>query len=170
MLTSGDVTVTQNPLPNPLVSFDGSYMRTQTYFVTYQWYYNGSVIPGATSSSMHAIANGNYKVAVTDTNGCQSMSDIYILSNYTGGTGVGVKNVNLDQQIRIYPNPAANTVHIESPVTVRTAISSIDGKVLISKTSDNIDISGLADGVYIMRIYDENGTAVKTEKLVKVSN
>lgn len=39
-------------------------------YVTYQWYNNGTIIPGATDSTYLAVNSGNYSVTVTDANGC----------------------------------------------------------------------------------------------------
>jgi trimeric autotransporter adhesin len=171
-LTSANVSVTQNPLPDPMVHFDGTtWFTTQNYFVTYQWYKNNVAIMGATSYTTRATSNGNYKVAVTDTNGCQSVSDVYPLTGWTPPANVGVSPVGLDQAIKIYPNPAANSVYIDAPMNVRATICGIDGKVFIDKRSaSNIDISALADGIYIIRVYDDTGMMVKTEKLVKAAN
>jgi hypothetical protein len=111
-------------------------------------------------------------VGVTDTNGCQSVSDIYVLTGWSGNTthGVGVQNVNTET-IKIYPNPAQTMVHIDAPGVVRAVISAMDGRILIDQpNAKDVDITKLADGVYMITVYDENGITVKTEKLVKAAN
>jgi hypothetical protein len=42
--------------------------------------------------------------------------------------------------------------------------------VLSQERATDIDISSLADGIYLVRLYDESGILVKTDKLVKASN
>lgn len=170
LLTSGITIVTMHPLPNPLITFNDTVFKTQTFFVTYQWYRNNIAIPGATTSSTPAIGNGQYKVAVTDTNGCQSFSDIYILTGWWGAANVGIGNVGGSREINIYPNPAQTVVHIAADEDLRAVITSVDGKVLIDwpKATD-INISRLADGMYMIQLYDAAGVKVKTEKLVKAA-
>ena len=165
-ISTVSIPVTEFPLPNPTVAFDGTYFYVGTFYITYQWYRDLVAIPGATTYHTTALGSGSYKVAVTDTNGCQSYSDVYV---YTGGATTFVQNVNKNE-IRIYPNPAQTMVHIESAAQVRAVISSIDGRAIINiAAAKDIDISKLADGVYMIMLYDDNGTMVKAEKLVKVA-
>ena len=171
-VTTVAMPVTEYPLPNPIVSFDGTYFQTGTYYVTYQWYKNLVPITGATTSSTPCLGSGDYKVAVTDTNGCQSYSDVYVdtACSITGGGSTGVANVNRSD-IKIYPNPAQTVVHIESTVQVRAIINSIDGRAIMNVTAaKNLDISSLPDGIYMIMLYDDNGTMLKAEKLVKTTN
>ena len=165
------VPVYQNPLPNPLVTFDGKIFKTQDTFIYYQWFKNLVLIPGATTYKTPATTNGNYKVEVTDGNGCQSFSDIFVLTGWTStGGGVGVPVVKKGE-FRIFPNPAQTMVHIESADEVRAVISGIDGRMLIQQdAAKDIDITRLADGVYTIMLYDTNGQMVKAEKLVKTTN
>ena len=158
------VTVIENPLPNPVISSVSGQLETGNYYVTYQWYENTVGIPGATTATITPTSDGNYAVAVTDTNGCQSVSDVYVL------TSLGISNVN-QVDVKIYPNPAQTMVHIVSTSDLKANMSSIDGKILITQEhAHDIDISSLADGVYMITLYDTNGVLVKTDKLIKVSN
>ncbi len=169
--TSATITVHENPLPNPIVSYSTTtyIVSTQTYYTNYVWYYNGTIVPGATSSSMAAIGNGTYTVKVTDTNGCQSVSAGYIVSGWVPHN-LGVNNMST-ADIKIYPNPAQDMLHIESPVTVRAEICGIDGRTLIvQQSATNVDISKLANGIYTIKLYDNNGQMVKADKLVKEGN
>ena len=162
------LTVSQYPLPDPIVSYAGGIFYTGSYYVTYQWYKDASMIAGATSSSTPSTGSGNYKVQVTDTNGCQSFSDAYI---YTGGSGISYVSGVSEVDVRIYPNPAQTMVHIEAPIQVRALISGIDGRSVmnISEAKD-IDVSTLPDGIYMITIYDTDGQKIKTDKLVKSVN
>ncbi len=72
--TSTVQTVLVNPLPNatftaggPTSVCDGdSVVFTANSGLTYQWFFNGSVIPGATSINYSAFDQGNYSVVVND--------------------------------------------------------------------------------------------------------
>ena len=165
-VASNDVSVNEVPLPDPIVSQSGTLLRVQTFYTSYQWYKNLVSIPGATTHTIAHTGSGNYKVRVTDTNGCQSMSSSYVLN---GGTTV-VGNTST-HNINIFPNPAHSTVYIQSDVTVTAVITSMDGRVVIRKANaTTVDIAALADGVYLLTLYDDTNTAVRLEKLVKHSN
>jgi len=164
-VASSTVAVTQVPLPDPPITYTGTSLKTGNYYVTYQWYKNLAMIPGATSNSTPSTGPGNYKVGVTDTNGCQSISAVYVLTN--GGGTTGVANVN-SSDIRIFPNPAFETVFIESSVNVRAVITTVDGKTMINQeNAKEISLKGLADGLYIITLFDENGRQVTVQKLIK---
>lgn len=164
--------VTENPLPNPIVTFDGTMFHTAGYYLSYQWYKNLVMISGANTAATPATGDGNYKVAVTDSNGCQSFSAQYVLNGWTGGIGgsTGVVNVN-NGDISIYPNPAQQLVHIVCTQDIRVLVQAADGRTVleVSATKD-VDISHLADGVYVLTVYDTAGRSLKTEKLIKASN
>ena len=172
---SASTSVTEWTLPNPLVSFDGVYLSTTT-FVSYQWYKNSVVIPGATSYRCHNTGLGSYTVIVTDIHGCQSVSPAYVVTYITPGppepaSTNGLVDVTISGDIRIFPNPAQNMIHIESENVVRAVISSLDGRVVIDMPeAKDVNIGGIADGVYLIKLYNNVGTLVKTEKLVKASN
>ncbi len=166
-VTSTSATVTENPLPNPLIHLVGAEFHTQNTYVTYQWFKDGVAIVGATDSLQRCIGAGRYKVDVTDVNGCQSVS----AEDPTSCAEVGVAVVAASGDIKIFPNPAQNTIQIEAPVAVRAVISSMDGRMLIDQAdAKTIDISRLADGIYTIMLYDAGNHLLKADKLVKASN
>ncbi len=168
IVSMADVHVVELPLPDPPIAFNGTIFRTGSYYLSYQWYKNLVAIPGAVTASTPATSNGNYKVAVTDTNGCQSVSAVYVLTGWKGTAPTSVTDVN-GAEIKIFPNPTKEMVFIESAVQVRAVISSVDGKTLIDKENANkIDLSGLADGLYIISLYNDAGQLVVVQKLSKI--
>ena len=155
------VTVTSLPAITPIVSMVGGYLTTSSSYLTYQWYLNGNLITGATTYKFKPIGGGNYRVAVTNANGCTSVSNDY------GIGGLGIAN-ELAGDFRIFPNPATSIVHISAPVDVRVVVTGIEGKVLFDRSNVNdVDISGFANGMYYISLYNEKGDRLVTEKLVK---
>ncbi|MGB0369106.1 MAG: T9SS type A sorting domain-containing protein, partial [Flavobacteriales bacterium] len=76
-------------------------------------------------------------------------------------TNVTSLNTNSNALI-VYPNPAHSTLMIESKSTFNeNNIISIDGSFVqaISKDLNQIDVSGLAKGVYFLRSVAENGVS-----------
>jgi hypothetical protein len=131
--------------------------------VSYQWYDAiQGLIPGATSISTAAVYFGFYWVVVTDGNGCMSES-----AHHPYNASIGFGDVS-SAGYRIYPNPTSEMVHIEAPVNVRATITSVDGKVLIDRpNAKDISIKDLADGLYLVTLYDQEGIQISVTKLIK---
>jgi uncharacterized protein YjdB len=150
--------------PNPVINYVGPNELYTGSFSSYKWFLNGVALPGANSSILYETSGGNYTVVVTDKNGCTDTSAIYIING--GPMAVNVP-VNVDD-IRVYPNPATNMLHIDAPVKVNISVLGIDGKMLLEqKDASNIDISKLANGLYMIMVYDENNMLLKTAKFAK---
>jgi len=158
------VNVTSAPSPTPVIMASGNVLNTQA-FVTYQWFRYGISIPSAINENYTVSQNGIYTVKVTDSNGCEALSPEYTVS------GLGVQNVVITgDDVKIYPNPATSVVHFDAPVKVNVSIFSIEGKTVLQQDDAHVmDISRMANGVYMIRVSDENNILLKTERLVKTS-
>ena len=100
-------------------------------------------------------------------NGCSDTATGYTISGGSGG-GTAVGTVANSSSIRIFPNPATSVLTIDAPMNVNVSILSVDGKTLISqKDANSIDISQLANGMYMILIYNENDILLMTSKFVK---
>jgi len=75
-----DVTVYQ--LPQPVIHRMDLLLSTST-FVTYQWYFNGQPIDGATTATCPIVDTGHYMVTVTDSEGCTGTSENYLVASLT---------------------------------------------------------------------------------------
>ena len=158
--------VVSNP-PNPIIGFNTPNVLYTGSFFSYQWYKNGIAISGANSSTYYESAPGFYTVVVTDMNGCSDTATGYTISGGSGG-GTAVGTVANSSSIRIFPNPATSVLTIDAPMNVNVSILSVDGKTLISqKDANSIDISQLANGMYMILIYNENDILLMTSKFVK---
>ncbi len=76
------------------------------------------------------------------------------------------------EYVSVYPNPANNSINIniDKPGTYRTEIYDLEGKKLLSKniagiSNNTMDISGLNQGLYLIKIYNEK--YIYTGKIVK---
>jgi len=161
-----DSTITVHLTITPVVAVvtaNGDVLSTTQTYNSYQWYLNGSVVNGATSSTYTAATSGNYTVVVTNANGCMDTSGVYTLALE------GVYNVNaIAQQIKVYPSPATDVINIVAPVNVDVTLLSIEGKTL-NRVNDatTIDIKSLAAGIYLLRIMDKDGQLLSIERFVK---
>ena len=150
----------------PAISFTAPDILYTSSYYAYQWFKNGVAIVGATSNIFHETGAGVYKVEVWDAAGCFDTSVSYTVSG--SGTN-GVNTIVGGMDIKVYPNPASTMVHIDAPVKVNVSVLSIDGKLLIEqKDAGNVDVSNLANGMYIIMVYDDNRMLLKTTKFAKV--
>ena len=102
-------------------------------------------------------AKGNY--------GKQADCWMNITNAGTGAMGINdvVENVNFN----VYPNPVFDRLNIECGAAVRevNVIDMTGRTVITSNTANNINVSGLATGVYMVRVATENGVGM--QKFVK---
>ena len=132
--------------------------------LTYQWYLNGSGIPGATSTVYITTAPGSYNLEITDTSGCVATSMPWLVS--------GIIELN-DQSVLIYPNPANDNWHIKADsrlIGSSLEVFNTEGKLVYNAILLNSDyiISApdLANGVYELRITSSRFAFMT--KLVKI--
>ncbi|MBA3649333.1 MAG: T9SS type A sorting domain-containing protein [Chitinophagales bacterium] len=84
----------------------------------------------------------------------------------------GISTMKIDQNIKFYPNPATDQLHIEASSihNATVTISNLLGQVVLQQQfSDNasIDISTLPKGIYLVNIMDERGNVLQKGKVVK---
>ncbi len=162
-LSAGTIVVVY-PVLNPIISRNGTTLSTTSY-VSYQWYFNNVAIPGGNGPSINFGLNGYYQVEATDANGCTSKSALAWIQD------LDVNNIGINtSDIKLYPNPASDIVHIEAPVAVNISIRNMQGQVVLMKDNATaVAISSLADGVYSVIITNKDGILLKTERLVKMT-
>ncbi len=159
--------VTVDPLPVPVITYNWVYgtLYATPGFATYQWYDSTTgLIPGATSSTIAATENSYYYVVVTDAFGCRGVSGPI----YYNVSMVGINNTPNAQGIGFYPNPASSAIYFESQSYIRVIIASLDGRAQMEQSNPKeMDISHLANGIYLISVYDEKGERILVKKLVK---
>ncbi|MCC9136095.1 S8 family serine peptidase [Pontibacter silvestris] len=169
---SNAVEVTASVLTKPTITVQDTTLLTSSSSTGNQWLLNGATIADATASTLIATRAGYYAVSVTQ-NGCSVTSDsVYIF----------VEEPEVIRSLTLYPNPApANYVIVDytSPSSldkISGAIYDIIGHKVRSlnmelnsrgQYSSEVKLSGLAPGVYIVRLEDEHH--VFTEKFVKLN-
>ena len=161
------VVVQVNPLPKPQVVYNSfsNTLSTTTPYPAYQWYVNTQPIPGATGATHTPASNGAYAVSVTDTNGCVNISPIVFVNS------VGVEASPLAAQIKVYPNPASNILHVDAPVKVTLVLRDATGKVVLkSEDSRELDVARISDGIYLMYITTQDGRLIRVEKITRNHN
>lgn len=152
------------PVPSiPVVSTTGSSLTTGPA-TTYQWFLNGSPIPGATNQDFQPVTDGWYSVDVTNSFGCSSSgSSIYISITALASNQKLLSGINLS------PNPAKDILTVKREDGLRTVINyeviSIVGQKVLSgalkfdnSMETDLNIQTLAPGTYVIKL-NANGKA-----------
>lgn len=160
------IAVTVNQSPSPPVIIQNVNTLTSTSATAYQWYFNGSIIPGANSQSYEAGQDGQYYVVIFDANGCTSVSETLNFI-YTG-----TKITDVSGSYTIYPNPTTGLIYIVSPdngqIKGEILIFDIFGKLLQkTQAAQVIDISYLEQGIYYMYVINDNNRINRKISLIK---
>ena len=136
--------ITVFPYPSPQgINLSGDTLYAFAGAYAYQWYYEGSIIPGATDYFYPVTQSGDYNVVATDTNGCEV--EAAIVNVIAGLTG------NLSPYIGffVFPNP------VNSEMSVN--------RYLLSVTSDEFLIFNLlGQQVMTLQSQTENSSHVAT--------
>ena len=131
---------------------------------TYIW----SVVNGTGSANIDAnglltaLTNGTVDVIATanDGSGVTGMTTITISNQ-----NVGINEITL-KDIKIYPNPVQNELFIDGLNGQINQLEIIDysGRIITSISEKNIksiDVSGINQGIYILKISTDKGTSTK---------
>lgn len=137
------------PLPVPVIAVDGVQLASSPA-ASYQWYFEGSAIDGATGQEYTAEVNGAYAVEVTDSAGCTGRSaDVLVLSVGVGTPAQG--------PYALWPSPVQDVLHISGPGLVaggRYEINDATGRMVGQGTwtaGAGITVQGLPAGAYLLR-------------------
>lgn len=159
---STGINVSQSAKPAPQITQNaGGTLTTDPSYLTYQWQRDGADIPGATLFAYTPTQPGTYTVKVSN-GGCDGISDPIVV----GGMNVSTTATSA-LKVSIYPNPASGMVNIEAPANSNLTLHAADGRVVLEMpTQKNIDISRFSAGIYMLRITDNQGHQLHTEKLI----
>jgi hypothetical protein len=127
---------------------------------TYKW----SNAAGSTTDTIKDLCVGNYCCVVTDNNGCTETTCVNILT--------GINNISNASNINIYPDPNAGSFTVAGVIQGQVIeLYNAIGQQLSSATVDKptmyFNIATQADGIYLVRILNKDGTLVTQKKIVK---
>ncbi|MDB5226846.1 MAG: SpoIID/LytB domain protein, partial [Bacteroidota bacterium] len=137
--------------------------------VNYQWQRNGVNI--GTNSRFSTATGGNAVYTVTVSNGTQSCTSPDFIFNCTI---TGIQNNVITDNYSIYPNPAKNSIYIQSKTNnalkISLSLTNIIGQEVQQKNISNVNsyelsLKDLPVGVYILSISDKTG--IGSIKIIK---
>ena len=161
----GSHTLNMASVPVAVISpAGGNVMQATAGFATYQWYFNGTLIPGATMDTYTGTQNGDYTVQVTNAQGCSGTSVDYPF------VLVGISNPGLSGiDLTVYPNPNNGQfvmqLELDHGLAVNMRIFDLVGKQVWSRDAQlpygefkqSVDLSNLSKGTYLIQILTEEG-------------
>lgn len=153
--------------PEPVITIDVLELGTVATYDSYQWLLNGNVIPNAVQSTYEVLENGDYQVVVTNGEGCIDTSEVYVVTNADETAIDEIQRVAAE--ISLYPNPVKNVVHINTPVLLDIQLVNLQGKTISTVHGrTTLSLEGIAEGVYFLKLYDQQNRLIKTEKIIKI--
>ncbi|WP_430409868.1 T9SS type A sorting domain-containing protein [Kordia sp.] len=73
----------------------------------------------------------------------------------------------LEDNVKIYPNPTSNSINIQTNSIIKSvAIYNLLGKKVLQATETNINVTGLSQGMYILKITSVEGAEI-TKRFIK---
>ena len=98
-----------------------------------------------------------------------STTDMGVLKYTIDTADLGTSNPDLRNPVGIYPNPASEyiTVYRDDSVMLESvAVYSLAGEQLLESQSGQLNVSGLSDGVYLVKVESADG-GYFTKKMIK---
>ncbi len=131
-------------------------------FVDYDW----SI--GVGGSSISVTQAGTYSVTVTDINGCTAVDSMEVVVDPCNGMGELFLG-----DLHVWPNPTNGKINLEFTGIPKGSLDvmELSGKVVMTienlKQADELDLSHLAKGTYIVRLTSSEATESKRIQLIK---
>jgi len=123
---------------------------------------------GVSGNRTHEATNsGWYVLVVTDLNGCTATDSVFISSLTSVAETGGIEN-----NLLVYPNPTVDFLNVRLEINTYKDIyleiyNSIGQKVFIREypssnfINETIDISGMANGIYILKVWSKDEKAFR---------
>lgn len=152
------------------ISNNGTTLTANQDNATYQWYSCNEPkgpVDSATSQTFTPTTPGIYAVEITF-DSCEVFSDCFEVDSVAAP--IGISDVSSAANFHIYPNPANDiiTVKHELNSNIEVSIYTLTGaqvsNTIVSSNSNNIDVSSLPAGYYILKA--KSGDLEHVEKLI----
>jgi len=145
-------------------SWNGSdWEATTKYSYTYD---NGNAINGSCKvfdGEAFVPGDGDIEMAYDYSANSLSFYGYEVNMTYIDITGV---NENAQAvSFTVYPTPAESEIQIQAENFQKAEIFTLTGQILMESEQSNMNVSSLASGIYMLKVYDQTGNSA-TQKLV----
>lgn len=149
----------------PTIVLEGLNLLSSTEASEYQWYMNNAPVDEATGQTYLALTPGHYFVVVTDTLGCQSVSNLISFA------------MSISEEMRVdfkvYPNPSTGTFTVEGTALEQAdrsiKVFDMQGRTItqvpMNHDKAQLDLSTNGPGIYLLMVMDA-GAVLYTRKVV----
>ena len=99
-----------------------------------------------------------------------SANSLSFYGNEVNMTYIDITGVNENAQVlsfTVYPTPAETEIQIQAEGFQKAEIFTLTGQMLLESVKNTIDISGLATGIYMLKVYDQAGNSAMQKFVVK---
>jgi len=162
-------TITGNVAPNS-ISTPFAYSVLSQANSTYNWTTTGTIQSGQGTNAVNiiwpSIGTGNLKAQITNANNCTDSTNLLV-----NITSVGVNNLRLENDLKVYPNPTKTSITITNKTNLagkKYNITNIVGQIVISGKLNLdetiVNLETLQSGVYLLSIDGLNKQSIKVIK------
>jgi len=152
------ITVYPSPPPQSITQ-SGDTLFAIAGSASYQWYFNGNVVNGATDYFYVAQASGDYNVVCTDGNGCEVEAAVFNV--------MASVDAIVDEDILIFPNPVGDKVIIQKlkvkkETAIEISVFNVIGESVVHlqtpnlKPETSLDVHTLSPGMYMIQLEVDN--------------
>lgn len=148
--------ITVFPYPSPQgIMQSGDTLFANQGAVSYQWYYGGNIINGATEYFYLAVQSGDYNVVATDANGCEVEAAIFDVTANISGPYFN------DDNIAVFPNPTTDVLSISCGSEIKSIdiINALGEQIIIDASSHShdkkqmlLDVHAFSSGTYFIKV------------------
>lgn len=149
---------------NETVAVDGITLTAVESGLNYQWMKctaGGEIIDGATEQSYTPSSNGNYAV-ILNNGECQATSECIEIN----AVSIAENSFPLNA-LTIYPNPTKDVLYVDYTFPLRVDIMNTVGEIIQTASQNEISLSHLETGIYILKIYDANNNLMSVNRVIK---
>ena len=161
--------ITVHPLPQaPSITQSFSDLIS-SQGTSYQWFLNGSIIPGATQQVHTPVVNGDYTVMIIDSNGCSMLSALFPFYS------VGIASQENERSFDLYPNPTSGILYCnlkeqKADLLIHDAAGRLVATFHLIFGTNVLDVMSIASGAYTCTLKNENGIYLRNKLvLVKIT-
>lgn len=148
-------------LPNAIVQFSNTSINATSFL----WDFGDTTTSTLFSPSHTYAYTDTFSVSLTAISGTDCQNKLIRIKYIIVQNPTDIKNINANNTFKLYPNPTNNKLTIESLQKSTIEILNIQGQTIqqqqLKQDKTDIDISGLTNGIYILKLTNSNKTEIK---------